>query len=199
MITWEVARASAFVAFACYTVVVAFGIGLSARTWRPPAPVLDLHRFLACLGLVALGIHIAALMLDHFARVTVRSLAGLDPRPGVVVGAAALWLAVALPLSFTLKRAGWMSQRAWRGLHYLGYAVWGLALVHGVMSGTDARSAWALTAYGCSASLVAGAAWYRWLERPPRPRPAQRPHPQLRRPAPRAIPAAVAVETEGEP
>jgi sulfoxide reductase heme-binding subunit YedZ len=199
MILWEVARASAFVAFACYTVVVAFGIGLSARTWRPPAPVLELHRFLACLGLVALGIHLATLMLDHYARVTVRSLAGLDPRPGVVVGAAALWLAVALPLSFTLKRAGWLSQRAWRSLHYLGYAVWGLALVHGVMSGTDARSAWALAAYGCSASLVAGAAWYRWLERPPRPGPAKRPQPQLRQAAPRAIPAAVVVETEGEP
>jgi methionine sulfoxide reductase heme-binding subunit len=197
VILWEVARASAFVAFACYTVVVAFGIGLSARAWRPPAPVLDLHRFIACLGLVALGIHIATLMLDHFAKVTVRSLVGLDPRPGVVVGAAGLWLAVALPVSFTLKRAGWMTQRAWRGLHYFGYGVWGLALVHGVMSGTDARSAWALLAYGCSASVVAGASWYRWLERPPKRRPAPQRTPELRRSAPRAIPPAVAVETEG--
>ena len=37
MIAWEIARASAFVAFACYTLVVAWGIGLSGRIWKPPA------------------------------------------------------------------------------------------------------------------------------------------------------------------
>jgi hypothetical protein len=85
VILWDVARASAFVAFACYTLVVAWGIALSARVWRPPAPHLAYHRFLASLGLVAVGIHIGALMLDRYARVTVSSLVGLDPRPGVVV------------------------------------------------------------------------------------------------------------------
>jgi len=166
MILWDVARASAFVAFACYTLVVAWGIGLSARSWRPPAAALSFHRFLGSLGLVSIGIHVATLMLDRYARVTVSSLVGLDPRPGVVVGAGALWLALALPLSFRLKRAGWMSQRAWRSLHYFGYAMWGAALVHGVMTGTDSRSPWALAMYASSAAIVAGAAWYRWMERP---------------------------------
>jgi sulfoxide reductase heme-binding subunit YedZ len=166
VILWDVARASAFVAFACYTLVVAWGIGLSARSWRPPATALSFHRFLGSLGLVALGIHVATLMLDRYARVTVSSLVGLDPRPGVVVGAGALWLALALPLSFRLKQARWMSQRAWRSLHYFAYAMWGAALVHGVTTGTDSRSAWALAMYAGSASIVAGAAWYRWMERP---------------------------------
>ncbi len=192
MILWDVARASAFVAFGCYTLVVAWGIGLSARAWRPPAAALGFHRFLGSLGLVALAIHITTLMLDRWARVTVASLVGLDPRPGVVVGAAALWLAVALPLSFRLKQARWMSQRAWRSLHYFGYAMWGAALVHGVMSGTDARSPWGLAMYAGSAAIVAGAAWYRWMERPiapPRRAPAQLP---ARRP--QAIPV---IESEG--
>ncbi len=192
MILWDVARASAFVAFACYTFVVAWGIGLSARSWKPPAAALGFHRFLGSLGLVALGIHITTLMLDKWARVSLSSLVGLDPRPGVVFGAAALWLAIALPLSFRLKQAKWMSQRAWRSLHYFGYAMWGSALVHGVMSGTDSRSAWALSAYAGSAAVVAGAAWYRWMERPiapPRRAPAQIP---ARRPQP--IPV---IESEG--
>lgn len=166
MILWDVARASAFVAFGCYTLVVAWGIGLSARSWRPPAAALSFHRFLGSLGLVAIAIHVATLMLDRFARVTVSSLVGLDSRPGVVVGAVALWLALALPLSFRLKQARWMSQRAWRSLHYFGYAMWGTALVHGVMTGTDSRSPWALATYAGSAAIVAGAAWYRWVERP---------------------------------
>jgi DMSO/TMAO reductase YedYZ heme-binding membrane subunit len=147
------------------------------------------HRFLASLGLVAVGIHIGALMLDRYARVTVRSLVGLDPRPGVVVGAAALWLVLALPLSFKLKQARWMSQRAWRSLHYFGYAVWALSLVHGIAAGTDSRSVFALGIYGASAAIVGGAAWYRWLERPaPAPRGA---------PARDLRPARPALEIEG--
>jgi methionine sulfoxide reductase heme-binding subunit len=166
MMLWDVARASAFVAFVCYTLVVAWGIALSARLWRPPAPQLGFHRFLSSLGLVALATHVTALMLDHYAKVSPSSLAGLDPRPGVVLGAAALWLTVALPLSFRLKQARWMSQRAWRSLHYLGYAVWALSLAHGVLSGSDSRSPLAIALYAASAALVAAAAWYRWMELP---------------------------------
>jgi sulfoxide reductase heme-binding subunit YedZ len=189
VILWDVARASAFVAFACYTLVVAWGIALSARVWRPPGPQLAYHRFLASLGLVAVGIHVGALMLDRYARVTVASLVGLDPRPGVVVGAAAMWLVLALPLSFKLKQARWMSQRAWRSLHYFGYAVWALSLVHGVAAGTDSRSLFALGIYGASAAIVGGAAWYRWLERPA---PAT-----LRAPGRDRLPARAALEIEG--
>jgi sulfoxide reductase heme-binding subunit YedZ len=189
MILWDVARASAFVAFACYTLVVAWGIALSARVWRPPAPHMAYHRFLASLGLVAVVIHVGALMLDRYARVTLASLVGRDPRPGVVAGAAALWLILALPLSFRLKQARFMSQRAWRSLHYFGYAVWGLSLVHGIAAGTDSRSFFALAAYGASAAIVGGAAWYRWLERPmPAPR---------ARPRPERLPARPALELEG--
>jgi sulfoxide reductase heme-binding subunit YedZ len=189
VILWDVARASAFVAFACYTLVVAWGITLSARVWRPPAPQMTYHRFLASLGLVAVAIHVGALMLDRYARVTVASLVGLDPRPGVVVGAAALWLVLALPLSFRLKQARWMTQRAWRSLHYFGYAVWALSLVHGVAAGTDSRSALALGVYGASAAIVGGAAWYRWFERP---MPVAR-----RAPAGDRLPARAALELEG--
>jgi DMSO/TMAO reductase YedYZ heme-binding membrane subunit len=128
-------------------------------------------------------------MLDRYARVKLASLVGLDPRPGVVLGAAALWLVIALPLSFKLKQARFMSQRAWRSLHYFGYAVWALSLAHGVMSGTDSRSFLALFVYGASAAIVGGAAWYRWLERPL----------AAVRPAPRReqVPARAALELEG--
>ena len=192
MIVWDVARASAFIAFACYTLVVAWGIALSARVWRPPAPHMAYHRFLASLGLIAVAIHVGALMLDHYARVSVASLVGRDPRPGVVVGAAAMWLILALPLSFRLKQARFMSQRAWRSLHYFGYAVWASALVHGVMAGTDARSPWALAVYAASAAIVGGAAWYRWMEqRAPVRRPSA-----VTAPA-RRVPIAVVVESDG--
>ena len=107
----------------------------------------------------------------------------------MVVGAAALWLVIALPLSFKLKQARWMSQRVWRALHYFGYAVWALSLVHGVAAGTDSRSPFALALYGASAAIVGGAAWYRWVERPA---------PAARRPPARdGLRARAALEIEG--
>jgi DMSO/TMAO reductase YedYZ heme-binding membrane subunit len=42
----------------------------------------------------------------------------------------------------------------WRRLHYLSFAVWGLALVHGLTAGTDALTTWALLLYAGSAWLV---------------------------------------------
>jgi methionine sulfoxide reductase heme-binding subunit len=165
MMLWEIARASALVAFACFTLTVAWGIGLSARFWRPAAEHVGFHRFLSSLGLIAVATHVAALLGDRYAHVSLASLAGRDPRPGVVVGAVAMWLAVALPLSFRLRRAGWIPQRAWRAFHYTGYAVWALSLLHAVTSGTDARSPLAALFYAGAAALVGAAAWSRWFER----------------------------------
>ena len=51
VILWEVTRASAFVAYACYTIAVVWGIALTARSFRPPvAPQFDYHRFVSVLG-----------------------------------------------------------------------------------------------------------------------------------------------------
>ena len=77
---------------------------------------------------------------------------------------------VALPISFRLKRARFMSHRAWRNLHYFGYAVWGLSLCHGIAAGTDSRSMPAVAAYSASAAIVCASAWWRWFERPNPPR-----------------------------
>ena len=128
MIAWETARASAFVAFGCYTLVVAWGVLLAGRAWRPAAPQLAFHRFLSSLGLIAVVLHVSAVLLDHYARVPLTGLVGVGVRPAVMLGAAALWLTVALPLSFRLKRAGFMEQSLLRCCT-TGYAVWVLALL----------------------------------------------------------------------
>jgi len=180
MMLWDIARASALIAFVCYTLTVAWGIGLSARWWRPAADHVGFHRFLSALGLVAVVTHVGALLADRYARVSLAALVGRDPRPGVVAGAIAFWLVLALPFSFRLRRARVLSQRVWRSLHYLAYAAWGLSLVHGVTSGTDTRSRAAVALYAGSAAIVGAAAWYRWLERPPVPLPTPRPAPAVR-------------------
>ncbi len=165
MLLWSIARASAFVAFGSYTVVVAWGIMLAGRAFRPAAPQVQLHRFVAIVGMVALVTHITALLFDHYSRVHLATLAGIGARPAVLAGVIALWLVVALPLSFRLRRAKVIPQGVWRRFHYTGYAAWILMLGHGVANGHDTASPYGLAMYAGSAAIVAGCAVWRWSDR----------------------------------
>ncbi len=44
----------------------------------------------------------------------------------------------------------------WKRTHYLNFAVWALALGHGLAAGTDTGTLWAVPIYVVSASLVVG-------------------------------------------
>jgi hypothetical protein len=48
-------------------------------------------------------------------------------------------------------------------MHYLNFAVWTLALVHGIASGTDSGTAWGVLLYGVAAGSVAGLTAWRVL------------------------------------
>jgi hypothetical protein len=64
---WLLARASGLVAYALLTASVLAGIVLKARPLGRsvrPASVVDVHRFLALLGLGALALHGGTLVLD---------------------------------------------------------------------------------------------------------------------------------------
>ena len=77
LIVWEITRASAFVAFACYTLSVAWGITLASRSFAQPVkPQFDYHRFVAMLGFASLLVHVGTLMFDDFASVDPITLVG---------------------------------------------------------------------------------------------------------------------------
>jgi DMSO/TMAO reductase YedYZ heme-binding membrane subunit len=53
-----------------------------------------------------------------------------------------------------------MSRRAWRAIHWLGYAAWPLAVVHSIGSSADARSGLVLgVLVACVLATVAALAW----------------------------------------
>ena len=64
---------------------------------------------------------------------------------------------------------GPIGQRAWRAIHYAGFGAWGLALVHGLMAGSDAQATWVLWVYASSAVAVGSLLAYRVLGGAPRP------------------------------
>jgi predicted ferric reductase len=61
---------------------------------------------------------------------------------------------VALAVTNHYRKA--LSYGFWRRAHYLNFAVWLLALVHGLAAGTDRNTVWALALYIGTASVVAG-------------------------------------------
>jgi len=155
MILWSIARTAGFTAFAALTFAMAWGMLVAGRAARPAVAAVAIHRFLSSLGLVAIAVHVAALLADRYARVDPSMLVGRGGvRPSLLAGAVAMWLAILLPLSFRLRRWRWISQRAWRLLHWLGYATWAAALAHGAAAGTDSGTPIALATYAAAAGVV---------------------------------------------
>ncbi|MFM7246247.1 MAG: hypothetical protein ACKO7Q_02380 [Actinomycetota bacterium] len=170
MILWEIARATGIVAVVVYTLTATWGILLAGRSVQQPKGAVELHRALQGVGLIAILVHVAALFLDAHAGVGLRELVGLGGGVGIALGAAALWLAILLPVSFALRTRKRLGFRAWRWIHYLAYGFWGAAVAHGIVQGTDSGNLLVLGLYGAAVALVAGATFWRIFKDEPAPR-----------------------------
>ena len=149
-IDWYAARAGGVVAYLLLTLVVVLGTTLSShvRNERWPRFALqDVHRFAGLLAGTFVVIHVVAIAIDSYLPFTLRSL--LVPfassyRPAFVgLGVVAAELLLALAITNRLRDR--IAYTAWRRLHYLNFAVWGGATIHGLGSGTDRSSPWLLT------------------------------------------------------
>ena len=176
---WLLARASGLTAYVLLTASVLAGLVLKSRPFRglKPAAVTDTHRFLALLGLGAIALHGATLLLDSTIHLTPAALfvPGASPyRPlPVGVGVLAAELMLVVYASFALRRR--IGTRNWRRLHWATYAIFGAATVHGLAAGTDTPQPWAFAIYlGAIGSVAAATAW-RALALP------LTPHPQTQR------------------
>jgi sulfoxide reductase heme-binding subunit YedZ len=165
---WIVARAYALVV--CSTLA---GLVLKSRplgTRVRPALVTDLHRFLALLALAAVGVHGVALLEDTSVRIDVLGLVvpgRIAYRPvWTGAGVVAAELAVAIYVSFPLRKR--IGVRAWRRLHWLTYAVFAAATLHGLLAGSDSGAHWARMLYLGALGSVAFATVWRVLVPPPR-------------------------------
>jgi sulfoxide reductase heme-binding subunit YedZ len=159
--TWYAARAGGVLAFALLTASVIVGLLLSGKAssarW-PKFALEDVHRFLGVLAGSFILLHGAALLVDGYLPFSLTSLLvpGTAPyRPvAVAAGVIAAELLAALALTNHYRQA--LSYRFWRRAHYLNFAVWLLALVHGITAGTDTGSTWAIAMYLVAAGAVGG-------------------------------------------
>lgn len=174
---WYLTRSTGAVSLVLLTAAVALGVidvrRFSAPGW--PRFVIDaLHRNVALLAMAFLAIHILTSVLDSFASIPI--VDALVPFVGsyrpfwLGLGAVAFDLLLAVVVTSLLReRFGYAS---WRAVHWLSYASWPLALLHGLGTGSDVKSAWMLTlTLGCVAVVLAAivlralAAWRSYPER----------------------------------
>jgi methionine sulfoxide reductase heme-binding subunit len=156
---WYAARASGFAAYVLLSLVVCLGLALGgkaqSRRW-PRFSVEDIHRFGGLLVGSLIGVHVLAIAADSFLPFSLTQL--LVPftstyRPlWTGLGIAAAELLVALAITNHYRRR--LRYGVWRKAHYLNFAVWGLASMHGLMAGTDRGAAWLAILYGISVASV---------------------------------------------
>ncbi len=159
--TWYAARAGGMLAFVLLTASVVAGLMLSSRDrlqYWPRFALEDVHRFLGLLAGSFIVLHGGALLLDSYLPFTLGSLLipGTAPyRPlSVALGIVGAELLVALGIANRYRKQ--LGHMFWKRTHYLNFAVWALALVHGLAAGTDTATPWAVAVYVVSASLVVG-------------------------------------------
>ena len=144
-LTWYTARAGGIVAWALAAASVLWGLALSTdlvRRRARPAWLLDLHRFLGGAALVFTAVHVGSILLDPFVDFSpldiLVPLASSWHPVAVAWGVAAMYLLLAVELTSLARRS--MPTRLWRQVHLGSYGLFVVSTVHGLSSGTDARS-----------------------------------------------------------
>ena len=185
------------------TLDVALGLAVRTRRlepWLARWRAFDLHRFTALLLVAVAALHVLALLGDRYIGFSLPQL--LVPfaapyRPlWTALGVLALYLLLAIVASFFVRRV--IGQRAWRRLHYLTFAVFALALLHGVLAGTDAGTVWGVLLYLSTGGTVGALAWWRF-RRAGAPAPLAGPRPRRTRPAAPAAARAAPVPAPAPP
>ncbi len=170
---WYLTRASGTVALVLLTASVVVGVAAIARLRGPGVPrfVVDgVHRTASLLAVAFLVVHILTAVLDSFASISL--LDAVVPFIGsyrplwLGLGAVAFDLLLAVALTSVVRDR--MGHATWRGVHWLAYAAWPVAVVHGLGTGSDVHQRWlqAITVACILAVLaaVAGRAMIGWPE-----------------------------------
>ena len=170
-VLWFATRGAGAVSLLMLTASVVFGLVTVTRFQRADAwPRFfnyEMHRRVSLLSIAFLVVHVAAAVFDPFTSLglgaaLVPLASSYRPVP-VALGVIALYLFVALIASSLLRKH--IGQRTWRAIHWASYAMWPLALAHGITAGTDALALWMLGIDALCVTAVALAFAWRILPR----------------------------------
>ena len=159
---WYLTRATGAVALLLLTASVVIGIAAIARlrSHRTPRFVVDgVHRTASLLAVMFLVVHIITAVLDSFAPISlvnaVIPFTGSYRPVWLGLGAVGFDLQLAVTVTSLMRRR--VGHRAWRGVHWLAYLSWPVAVVHGFGTGSDVRDTWLLAIDAVCIVAVLGA------------------------------------------
>lgn len=160
---WYVNRSSGMVLLVFFTGVVLLGQLSTVREVIPGFPrfvSIELHRNLSVVALVLLAVHITTAIRDSFVDIAIIDavLPFHSPyRPfWLSLGTISLDIMVAIAITSAFRHQ--MVHRHWRTIHWLSYAAWIAAVLHGLGTGTDTPKTLTLvTTFVCVTLVVFGA------------------------------------------
>jgi predicted ferric reductase len=146
-VLWYTTRGAGAVSMILLSGVVVLGVLSTMRVQSAAWPrflTTGLHRNLALLTLVFLALHILTAVVDPFTHLgwltAVVPFSSYYRTLWLGLGTIAFELLAAIIVTSLLR--GVIGQAAWRIVHWLTYASWPIAIVHGFGTGTDAWAAW---------------------------------------------------------
>jgi sulfoxide reductase heme-binding subunit YedZ len=141
---WYLTRSTGAVALLLLTVAIVLGVLDVQRVSSPRWPrfVVDsLHRNVSLLAMVFLVLHMITSVLDGFAPISLADafvpFAGTYRPFWLGLGAVSFDLLLAVTITSLLRQR--MGFRSWRAIHWLTYASWPVALLHGFGTGSDVK------------------------------------------------------------
>ncbi len=156
---WYATRGTGVVALLLLTAIVVIGI-LGSIGWRterlPRVLVGGLHRNLSLFAIVFIAAHVVTAVADRFAPIGLKDgvLPFLSPYRPVWLGLGTVAFDLLLALVLTSLVRVRLGVRVWRGIHWLAYVSWPIALLHAFGTGSDARVTWMASIGFASAAVV---------------------------------------------
>jgi sulfoxide reductase heme-binding subunit YedZ len=162
---WFATRGSGIVSLILFSGVACLGLLSVARTQSAGWPrflTVGLHRNLALLSVVFVGIHVVTAILDPFTALGLAAafvpLASSYRPVQVALGVISMELIAAVIVTSLLRER--IGQRLWRAVHWAAYAAWPLAVAHAVTAGSDGTAIWMLAVTAvCVAAVAACLLW----------------------------------------
>jgi len=171
---WYTTRGAGAVSLVLLSTVVVLGllarVRFEAHGW-PRFLSAAVHGDLALMTLVFLLLHIITAVVDPFTHLGL--VAALVPFGSYYrtlwlgLGTIAFELLIAIVVTSVLRR--YIGARVWRGVHWLAYACWPVAVLHGIGTGTDNKALWMLVIDAVCVTAVGVALVWRAAAAPPDP------------------------------
>ena len=168
---WYLSRGSAWVAFGLLWLSTMSGLLITtklSRLWPGGPLAFDVHEHTSLLSFGFTLFHALILLGDRYINYTPVQLllpfASANYRPEWVgVGQLGFYLLGLVTFTFYIRR--FITHKAWRLIHFLSFALFGMVVAHGLMSGTDSPSLWAQGVYWLAGASVLFLTFYRVLNR----------------------------------